>query len=112
MKKSAIIGALFGAIVVPLSTLGLAVVAVEFFIRPLILIPRAFVNAVIDTSTQSGGLTIGLLILASAAFYALFGMLFGWIMRRWGSGPAWMLLVLYVVMMLFVGNPGLLAVGA
>ena len=106
MKKYVILGALFGALIIPVGTLGLISRTAEFLGRPLTFIPAMIVNAVIDTSTMPGGVSMGLLVLISAIMYALIGALLYRIRTKFGAFSAVAsAIILYVV--LFVVNTGM-----
>lgn len=112
MKKGLILGAIFGALIVPISTLGLAVTAIEIFVRPLTLIPRTLVNTMIDTATTNGFISIGLLMIVSAVFYALIAMILARIRSNVSRGLAITLAILLYLGLLFADNPAFLQVGA
>lgn len=85
MKKGFIIGAVFGVLIVPVATLGLAIRFFEVIGRPLTYVPRIIVSNLIDTATTSGGISIGLMILTSAIFYSIIGGVIGYLYSKFKS---------------------------
>lgn len=82
IQKSILWGAIFGALIIPISTLGLAILFIEVIFRPLTLVPRLVVINLVDTSTMPGIISILLLMLVSAFCYALIFSAFVWLKQK------------------------------
>lgn len=75
MKKSLLYGALFGALLIPFSVLGLIFGFIETITQPFTFVPVLLINALMDTATANGLISLTILAVVSAMFYAaIFGI--------------------------------------
>ena len=72
-KKAVLWGAIFGAVLMPFATLGLAIRFVELVAVPFTILPRYAVNLLIDVSSARGAVSLGIGIVASIILYAILG---------------------------------------
>ena len=102
-KKGIIWGGIFGALIVPFATLGLALRVVEVIAVPFTMLTRYLVNILVDTSTSSGGLTMFIGFLISIVVYAVFGFILSLINQKLGKVVVVAVIVLYYLGFTFFG---------
>lgn len=105
MNKDVIKGFVFGLVIVPIATLGLALRIVEIVVYPLILLPKIAITSIINVQNFPGILSIALLALASGIFYSLIGYMYTTIKQKSSENSALVFLIAgYIVLMILSAN--------
>ncbi len=101
--KILLFGVLFGALVIPIATLGLAFVFVEIVFAPLVLVPRFITLLLIDTSTTAGIVSLSVLAVISAVFYGLLFAGLYWLFKKTNIVIVGLVAVLFYAVLLATG---------
>jgi len=104
MKKSIIIGAVFGALIVPLSSLGLIFVWAEVLFIPFTLFTKwLLLLFFFDTSQVNAMVVMSLFVLINIVWYAFFGYILGLIYQKTSKWVVISIIIIYYCMFAFFG---------
>jgi len=103
MKKGILIGAIFGALAVPLSVLGLGSTIAEVLFVPFVILPRTLIMMVVDVSALGGLLSFGALVAMSTLIYAILGAILGLLYKKIGFLAIVLIIILFYLGWAFFG---------
>lgn len=103
MKKYVFSGLVFGALLIPVSTLGLILPIVGILTYPLTFFPKIVVTGILDTQSVSGLLSVGTMAVVSVLFYGILGYLFFLTRTKWNARIASVLFItIYIFLLILI----------